>query len=289
MGHDEYYSMAMRDGLRSARDHGVNLAFLGANAIYRHIRFAPSSLGPDRLEIDYKSATEDPLEGRDNADVTVDWRDPPNNMPESTIIGDFYQCNPVHADMVVTDAANWLFAGSGAFNGERLTNVVGSEYDRYDSAAPGPPNVEILTHSPLTCRGKPDYSDATYYTALSGAGVFASGTIDLVGAIDPNCPTPGCPGRVLGRVVENLMAAFGIGPAGFDHPSMPNALSLRRSVSARPSYVGSGSSPPPTSFRGPPPTTRHTIPPTSLPPVTVRRTVRTRPYVTSGRTTVRRR
>ena len=289
MGHDEYYSMAMRNGLQSARDHGVNLAFLGANAIYRHIRFAPSSLGPDRMEIDYKSATEDPLNGHDNADVTVDWRDAPNNMPESIIIGDFYQCNPVQADMVITDPANWLFAGSGAFNGERLANVVGSEYDRYDGSAPRPSNVEILTHSPLTCRGKPDYSDATYYTALSGAGVFASGTIDFVGAIDPNCPTPGCPGRVLGRVVENLLAAFGVGPAGLVHPSIPNAATLPGPPVIAPSSVGTGTDPPSTRYRTPLQTTPRTVAPTYRSPLTGRRTIPTRPYVTYPRTTVYRR
>jgi hypothetical protein len=107
-----------------------------------------------------------------------------------------------------------------------LANVIGSEYDRYDPRVPSPPNVEILTHSPLTCRGRPDYSDATFYSAPSGAGVFASGTINLVGNIDPNCPTPDCPGRVLGKVMENLLVAFGAGPAGQAHPSVSNYANL---------------------------------------------------------------
>jgi hypothetical protein len=220
-GHDEYYSMVMRQNLKQARDRGVNLAFLGANAIFRHIRFAPSPLGADRNEIDYKSAHEDPLDGKDNADVTVDWRDPPTNDPESQIIGDFYQCNPVRADMIVVDPNNWLFAGSGAAADQRLPNVVGSEYDRYDPTVPGPANVEILTHSPLHCRGQRDFSDATYYSAASGAGVFAAGTIDWVGNMDTHCLPDGCAGRVLGKVTENLLAAFGAGPAGLAHPSNP--------------------------------------------------------------------
>src|SRR5436305_225445 len=48
LGHDEYYSTEMRNGLTRARDAGVNVAFLGANAVYRHIRFAPSALGDFR-------------------------------------------------------------------------------------------------------------------------------------------------------------------------------------------------------------------------------------------------
>ena len=51
LGHDEYYSAAMRTALIGARNAGTNLAFLGANAIYRHIRFASSPLGRDRIEI----------------------------------------------------------------------------------------------------------------------------------------------------------------------------------------------------------------------------------------------
>jgi hypothetical protein len=219
MGHDEYYSKAMRQGLLDARDHGVNLAFLGANTMYRHIRFAPSPLGDDRHEICYKDVAEDPLHGKDNSDVTVDWRDPPTHLPESEIIGDYYQCNPVQADMVISDASDWLFAGTGATNGQVLANVIGSEYDRYDPRVPGPRNVDILTHSPLTCQHKADYSDATYYSAASGAGVFASGTIDFVGNIDTNCQTPNCPGLVLGHLVQNLLVAFGAGPAGVAHPS----------------------------------------------------------------------
>ncbi len=48
LGHDEYYSASMRAALTAARDAGTNLAFLGANAMFRHIRLATSSLGLGR-------------------------------------------------------------------------------------------------------------------------------------------------------------------------------------------------------------------------------------------------
>ena len=226
LGHDEYYSMVMRQGLIDARDHGVNLAFMGANAIYRHIRFAPSALGQDRQVICYKSAKEDPLTGHDNADVTVDWRDPPTNLPESSIIGDYYQCNPVKADMVVAEADNWLFAGTGLQDGGHLSDVVASEYDRYDTSVPHPANVEVLARSPLTCGGKRDHSDATYYTALSGAGVFATGTNAWIGDLTAGCAKPGCAGPTLIRMTQNLLALFGAGPAGVTNPSKSNTAGL---------------------------------------------------------------
>ena len=79
LGHDEYWSTRMRRGAEAARDHGVNLAFLGANAVFRHIRLQPSPLGPDREEVNYKpwSARDDPAWRTDPAQVTTDWREPP--------------------------------------------------------------------------------------------------------------------------------------------------------------------------------------------------------------------
>ncbi len=63
LGHDEYYSQAMRSALLTARNAGTNLAFLGANAIYRHIRFANN----DQVIICYKVAAIDSLFGHDDA------------------------------------------------------------------------------------------------------------------------------------------------------------------------------------------------------------------------------
>ena len=53
----------MRDGATQALAAGVNLAFLGANACYRQIRLEPSPLGPNRHQVCYKSAAEDPMTG----------------------------------------------------------------------------------------------------------------------------------------------------------------------------------------------------------------------------------
>jgi hypothetical protein len=238
MGHDEYYSLVMRQNMEAARNAGINLAFMGANAIYRHIRFAPSPLGPNRLEICYKDAFEDPLYGKDNADVTVDWRDPPTNDPESQLIGDYYQCNPVLANMVIVDPKSWLFAGTNATAGQELPGVVSTEYDRYDPNVPSPPDVEILTHSPVACQGQHDFADATYYTAPSGAGVFASGSIAFLVNINLACEPAPCNGQVLGRLAENLLAAFGAGPAGWVHPSAPRESTV---VSRRPAVASYGS------------------------------------------------
>jgi len=227
LGHDEYWTAPMRNAALWSRQHGVNVAFLGANADFRHMRLAASPLGPDRREIDYKVASEDPLYGVKNAQVTADWRDQPDPRPESALNGVIYQCNPVGADMVIVDARSWLFRGTGLRDGDHLLGMVGPEYDRVDPADPTPRTIEILAHSSVVCRGHPDYSDATYYTTRSGAGVFDSGTTGWVDAL--KCGRLGhsisCNLKVL-TITKTLLEAFARGPAGLTNPSRPNRAKL---------------------------------------------------------------
>ena len=230
LGHDEYYSAAMRRAMFAARDAGTNLAFLGANAMYRHIRFASSSLGADRREIAYKIARLDPEYGRDNAATTQDWRDPPDPRPESAITGVFYECDPVSSAYVVYDPRNWIFAGTGVRAGTAFPGLVGPEYDRLNPAAPVPRPIQVLAHSPLRCDGRLSSADTAYYTAPSGAGVFASGTMRWVCAIRvPSCGHGvGVAARTfVDRATMNLLRAFARGPAGRAHPAIDNLAQLR--------------------------------------------------------------
>jgi hypothetical protein len=221
LGHDEYWSKAMFDGAEQARDGGVNLAFLGANAVYRQIRFEPSALGPDRLMVNYRS-TADPIRRTDPAQTTVSFRDSPVNRPEATLIGQQYQCNPVRADGVVVKADSWIWFGTGLADGDHIEILVGSEYDQYIRGQGGPDNVEIVAHSPVVCRGRDAYSDVTYYTAPSGAGVFATGTNYWVSKLTPP-EFPESPyNRVIVDATRNVVIAFGLGPAGEQHPAQPN-------------------------------------------------------------------
>jgi hypothetical protein len=228
-GHDEYWSKSMRDGVESARDRSVNLIFMGANASFRRIRLEPSSIGDRRHEVNYRVAKDDPYYGKDNSQVTTSWRDPPDPRPESSMIGDYYECNPVDAPMVIAEADSWIFAGTGWKNGDQLPHVVGVEYDRVTPEVPTPPDIEVIAHSPVVCRGRPSFADMTYYTAPSGAGVFATGTFGwepLLGAPCPQDPkaTPiDCAAR---QATANVLEAFQAAPAGVAHPSRSNLTAL---------------------------------------------------------------
>jgi hypothetical protein len=220
-GHDEYWSKEMRDGVTAARDAGVNLVFFGSNALFRQIRFDASPLGANRREICYKS-NDDPIHQTDPSRTTVNWREPPVSRPESDLIGELYESNPVRADMIVVDPGAWLFEGLGLTAGQALPGVVGSEYDHYLPSQVGPKNVQILCHSPLVCRGVKSYADMTYYSAPSGAGVLATGTLDWIPSLNP--PTIG--GQSYNETVvamtKKILAAWANAKVGALHPSVPN-------------------------------------------------------------------
>jgi hypothetical protein len=247
LGHDEYWSTPMRDGAAQANTGGVNLAFLGANASYRQIRLQPTSVGANRLQVCYKDAAEDPVAAQDPSLATVNWNQPPVNNPESTMIGSTYQSVGANADMVVTDASSWFFAGCNLSDGHVLPSMVLGEYDRYVPALPGPRNLDVLAHSPIP--GQANWSDMTYFTsAPGGGGVFASGSATFVNRLAssaavlyPNVLSRATPGDtdILLRAMENLYGLFGRGPASATVPSGANWSSIYTGSAAQ-----SGSAPP---------------------------------------------
>jgi hypothetical protein len=223
-GHDEYYTVRMRENLEKARDGGVNLGFFGANNIYRRIRLENSPTGSSRRMVNYRDATRDPLNGKNPAEVTTSFREAPNANPESSLIGNYYECNPVSADWVVGDASVWMFEGSGFKNGDRVPKMVGNEYDRITQGVPTPANIQVIAHSPVTCKTLQSWANSTWYSAPGGAGVFSAGTFGwspTVDAICPNGPETNVECRIV-KVTENLLDAFSKGPAGAAHPSVSN-------------------------------------------------------------------
>jgi hypothetical protein len=230
LGHDEYWSPAMRQSLTQARDRGVNVGFLGGNEVYRRIRFESSGTGENRIEVNYKSAAEDPAARSDPAEVTSDWRQPPAARPESDLTGNYYRCFPGRAALVVADPDSWLLHGLVSA-GETFPDVVGIEYAAVDLSVPTPRPLQVLFHSPVVCgtTHRAEFSDAVYYSTPSGAGVFSSGTQDWVGGMDPGRIGGGNGGRVaqvLDAVTTRMLQEFAAGPAGRAHPAVDNLARL---------------------------------------------------------------
>ncbi|GAB3666181.1 hypothetical protein GCM10027589_31210 [Actinocorallia lasiicapitis] len=224
LGHDEYWSTAMWKNVQRARDAGTNLAFLGANAVNRHIRYEPTELGADRLVVCYKSL-DDPIGRTDPSEVTVDWRIGSPPRPESALIGIQYNCFPADGEFTVIRPRHWLFDGTGVKKGQAFPGLIGPETDALNLGGPTPRPIEIVADSPV--RGCPGVyrSQAVYYTAKSGAGVFSTGTMRFVCGLRGS----GCGHGVtdearpfVARVIENVLTVFAAGPAGLTHPARDN-------------------------------------------------------------------
>jgi len=229
-GHDEYWTPHERAHLTAARNAGVNIAFMGANTMFRRTRMASTRLGERRLVICYKTSyLQDPMYGKNNALVTSDWREPPVPDPESSLTGTLYESNPVTADFVVASPDSWIFAGTGVGKGTKLTGLVGIEYDRVNPVYPVQRPIQVLSHSPLQCRGVNSYSDSAYYTHRGGAGVFNTGTMRWVACSNGL--------RLFGlnkqahqftrQVTTNLLRGFADGPAAGKYPAHDNLGSMQ--------------------------------------------------------------
>ncbi len=230
-GHDEYWTPAERAHVTAARDRGVNLAFLGANCMFRRIRLEPTRLGENRRVVCYKTSyLLDPMYGRDDALVTNDFREPPHPDPESSVTGTIYESYPAVADYVVATPHAWMFRGTGVRKGTRFRALVGIEYDRVNPGYPVRRPIQVLAHSPLTCNGVNSYQDSAYYTHRGGAGVFNVGTMRWVESFGPPLYhwgiTRAC-GRFTRRVTANVLRAFAEGPAAGKYPAHDNLDAMR--------------------------------------------------------------
>lgn len=225
LGHDEYYSRPMRDLLVRARDSGTNLAFLGANAVYRKIRWEPSWDGrPMRRMVNYRD-TSDPINKTEPAETTTQWRSPPLSAPEATIVGIQYECAPTKADIKIVDPSAWIFENTGVTDTTVLHGIEGEEYDRWFPDSPG--NLQILAHSPVTCSGKSSFADMSYWSTPAGGGVFATGTnrwtCAITQACGPTAPVSDDDAKTVKAVTSNVLRDFSSPKAGDRHPSTANA------------------------------------------------------------------
>jgi hypothetical protein len=198
-GHDEYYSAMMRSHVQGFINAGVNVAFFSANNIYNQIRWANSSSGQtDRIVICYKDSTLDP--------TTIRWRDLTPPQPENAIVGVMQDGVANDRPYLVYDATSWIYAGTGLvnYNGTVVTSgsgqnaikgIIGYEFDERAANASDlstfvsfePAGLQQVGHSKVPATdngGVAAFSDATLYTASSGAIIFAAGTIQWAWGLD---------------------------------------------------------------------------------------------------------
>jgi hypothetical protein len=231
VGHDEYWTRAMRNNVENSKSQGLSLAFLGANAAYWQIRLENSATtqavtptgtiavnAANRTIVAYKdvASTQDPyaLDGNvsNDVEITTLWRDTRYyNRPENALMGIMYFYNPVDGDIVVSNAAHWAYTGTGLHNGDRLTGLLGYEVDAYYSNGSAPAGVQILGHSPIDLTNSTVPASRGYYSEMSlyeqacsltpcyksTATVFATGSLQWAWGLDS---------FYTGHALENLAA-----------------------------------------------------------------------------------
>ncbi|HEV7127532.1 MAG TPA: N,N-dimethylformamidase beta subunit family domain-containing protein [Ktedonobacterales bacterium] len=197
-GHDEYYSDNMRALLQNALNAGINLAFFSADNIGYRMVWANSIAGqPDRRQVCDKGG----LPG--STAIAWRWLTPP--QPENALLGVMQNGVANSRPWLVYDATSWIYAGTGLVNyhGKVITHgwgqnalagLVGYEFDERAANAPDlaayvsyePAGLHQVAHSlvPAADNGVKAWSDATLYTAASGAMVFAAGTIQWSFGVD---------------------------------------------------------------------------------------------------------
>ncbi|HJR39006.1 MAG TPA: N,N-dimethylformamidase beta subunit family domain-containing protein [Nocardioidaceae bacterium] len=226
MGHDEYWTLSMRNSVLEARRSGTNLAFLGANTMYWRIRLEDRETGRRRVVVGYRSdAHLDPMRGVQPARTTARFRDPPARKPENSLIGMLYECFPVDAPYRVVSPRWWGFEGTRVRRGQEFAHLVGIEADRVYPVASTPRPMRILSHVSYSCGGVSTSAQSVYYTTKSGAGVFAAGTLRWTCALTGRCGDYTLQARTIRftrRVTSNLLRQFAAGPVGRRHPAHDN-------------------------------------------------------------------
>ena len=211
VGHDEYWSKQMYDGVEQARDAGVHLGFFGADTLFWQVRFeaSPMTRGADRVVVGYKEAYSlDPVQG---PTTTTAWR--VLNRPEQTLVGVQYsgQLFPPNQNVpyVVQNSSNWVYRGTDMGDGSSVPGIVGYEADSSMSTAPLPISVPgtytVLSESPyFDGAGQLLFANSSIYQAPSGAWVFGAGTISWSWGLD----LPGVSDWRIQQVTANLFDRF---------------------------------------------------------------------------------
>jgi hypothetical protein len=221
-GHDEYWSAGQRKNVESARDAGVNLAFMSGNEVFWKIRYEDSIDGsktPFRTIAIYKethsnqnelaqtlvSTKIDPLK-----DVwTGTWRDgvaanPEGPHPENALTGTIFTVNANRQDPLIIPAKFarlriWRNTDVAKLrDGEQVVTgngMLGHEWDEDLDNGFRPPGLIRLSETkmngvpyPMDAGSVYDQGTATHsltlYRAKSGALVFGAGAVQYTWGLD---------------------------------------------------------------------------------------------------------
>ena len=231
--HDEYWTQAMFDAAVAARNAGTSLVFTGANAVYWRVRYLPSpGTGvPNRVMVGYKTIQSGPVDP--SGISTSTFRDPAGpNKPENQLLGQMYIGDKRADDFPLRVSAAegkhrfWRYTSvNNQADGATMsigTAIVGWEWDKRFDNGLEPAGVQTLATSPVAGNVLQDngrvyatantLSNATIYTAASGAKVFATGTNNWWRGLALNAEGAGEPDARIQQATVNVLSDMGVAP-----------------------------------------------------------------------------
>ena len=200
-----------------ARDAGHQPGLPGRE---HHVLAGPAGAAAPRGRPGWSSATGTPrastrcaqAPGRGDGDVPRAARAPPRARPRSGCSTSATPSTPT------TSSPSRAGGGSAARASAAATTSPAwsvREADRVypDGTLPRP--LQVLSHSPYSCRGVTTTAQSVYYTARSGAGVFTAGTLRWGCALVDRCERPlGAVTQEFARsVTGNLVTEFARAPS----------------------------------------------------------------------------
>ncbi|GAC1614553.1 MAG: hypothetical protein NVS4B5_03350 [Vulcanimicrobiaceae bacterium] len=230
LGHDEYWSLEMRDQVEAFIASGGNVAFLSANTCYWQVRF--DFTGGRRIMICYKETENKPPdpERDDLRRVTVRWFEPPIVRPENRMTGVSYRngagwwIDPLvpatrFRGYTVASDGHWVYRGTGLRAGDVFGNgtsvddtILGYETDAA-LITPGsrPPTVTGADGTPrdFAVLATADLRDwaahgqggaATMGSFQHNGIVFTAGTVNWAGGL-----TAGGGSSVVDTMTKNIL------------------------------------------------------------------------------------
>lgn len=180
IGHDEYWSKAMRDETEAARDRGLSLAFLGGNDVYWQARYESDAAGtPRRTLVVYRSTSLDPAASTDPQTTTVTWADPYVNRPQNGLTGTLFSNGYPRVPepwRLAISAPTWLTEGTNLRPGDMIPGLEQGECDRSQPNDSSPPSLQVLGDAHFTASGgDPERCETTWYQTNYQSAVFSAG------------------------------------------------------------------------------------------------------------------
>lgn len=225
VGHDEYWSHGERTQLEQFMARGGNIMILSGNTCWWQVRFEDDA----RTMVCYKDRNLDPLNGKVDSLVTVNWYAPPVNEPENMLTGVSWRNGGYvnsgnmlpfvlgYGDYTIYNSQHWVYKETQLLDGQSFGHsgpIVGYETDgalytwingipTVTGADKTPMNFKILAISPAMFNAAINHATSGIYFMPGGGTVFNAATTGWVYGLAYDATVQKVTKNIIGRFLSN--------------------------------------------------------------------------------------